>query len=60
MLSLAKPIMTIAIEAEAVIVMMPLNSFGILKILFNTPVIKPHKIPAKTPHIRAIHGFMPL
>ena len=42
-----------AMVPDAVIVMIPLRSLGILSILFNIPVMKPHTAPMSIPKIVA-------
>ena len=57
---LASPIISSAMEAVAVNVIMPLNNFGIFKYLLRTPVIIPHIAPDKTAAIVAIKGLTPI
>ena len=55
-LPLAKPNNNKAIEPDAVMVIIPLNSLGILSTRFRNPVIKPHTPPASIPTNVAIRG----
>ena len=57
---LKAPMINIAIEADAVKVMMPDNNLGIFKYLLRIPVTKPHKNPLPIDAKVAIQGLTPL